>query len=91
MQYRAKDGLLIIEHCTLWPVMASTKKMTNYVGGYHVGRAHGLLQVPLTAWLSPGNITDGFRQCCFHGFEHHDARETLLDSYDDVFVNRTAP
>ena len=40
------------------------KKMTNYVGGYHMGRAHGLLQVPLTAWLSPGNITDGFRRCC---------------------------
>ena len=26
-----------------------------------------------------------------HGFEHHDARETLLDLYGDVFVHRTAP
>ena len=58
--------------------------MTNYVGGYHMGRAHGLLQVPLTAWLSPGNITDGFANAVGHGFEHHDARETLLHPYGDV-------
>ena len=49
-----------------------------------MGRAHGLLQVPLTAWLSPGNITDGFANAVGHGFEHHDARETLLHPYGDV-------
>ena len=26
-----------------------------------------------------------------HGFEHHDAREILLDPYGDVFIHRTAP
>ena len=26
-----------------------------------------------------------------HWFEHHDARETLLDPYGDVFVHHTAP
>ena len=51
MHCRDKDGLLIVEHCSLWPVMGSTIETTidNYVGGYHMGRAHGLLQLPLTA------------------------------------------
>ena len=26
-----------------------------------------------------------------HGCKHHDARETLLDPYGDIFVHRTAP
>ena len=37
------------------------------------------------------NIYMVFDDAVCHGFEHHDARETLLDPYDDVFVHRTAP
>ena len=32
-----------------------------------------------------------FADAVCHGFEYHDARETLLDPYSDIFVHRTAP
>ena len=32
-----------------------------------------------------------FADAVRHRFEHHDARETLLNPYGDVFVHLTAP
>ena len=39
--------------------------------------------------LEPSQMV--FADAVGHGFEHHDARETMLDPYGDVLVRGTAP
>ena len=62
LDYRAEDGLLIIEHCTLWPVMGSTikndklcRRLSHGQSAWSVASATHRMAIPWknNRWFSP--------------------------------------
>ena len=62
MHYRAKDGLVIIEYCTLWPVMGSTikndyfcRRLSDGQSAWTVASTTHRMAIPWkhTRWFSP--------------------------------------